>query len=230
MAMTMYDKRNSNYVDDEDFIFYMIQLHKIDTTFKFFKIDAMNIARKKFMAENNLQKICDQLKLRYREIISLEKTLVAEIFEDEDFVKYCLETEFNDPLLVFSILLDTYLNLLASKRMATKEGDYNYQPGNEEFLDSGITVNNMKLTDLITFCKRKTIQFIESVISGIEARIISEYNPDFDMEYWINHYFKNKDLLIDYAKTAVYGGVEENSYMDYLANMVIKILPKSCYK
>lgn len=235
-ALSLYNEVNGKIFSYEDFAYYLVQTYKINKVFKFFKLNSMNIAREKMKQEYELQYICDHFKLKYREIISLEKTIEDKIFRDPKFIEFCLETEFNDPMLVFTTLFKVFLNLIALTQGSAQYGYDDSSPNDTETYDMSCILKNMTFLEFIEFCKIKTRQYINEVIINLEKDIknkkkeiqINSISP-LNIEYWAQNFLDNEKNLDKYAKTAFYG-ISENEYIDFLSKKVMKNLPKSFYK
>ena len=235
-VLSLYDELNEKIFSYEDFAYYLVQTYKIDKVFKFFKLNSMNIAREKMKQEYELQYICDHFKLKYREIISLEKTIEDKIFRDPEFIRYCLETDFYDPMLVFTTIFKAYLNQVD---MMQKYSQEEYDDSSLSFKGSSDMTDilkNMTFLEFVEFCKDKTKRYIDEVIINLEKEIknrkkeiqVNSISP-LNIEYWTQYYLDKEKNLDKYAKTAFYG-ISENEYIDFLANKVIEDLPKSFYK
>lgn len=188
---------------NQDLLYNLVQLLWIDKTFKFFKINRMVEVKNKFLSDENLDFICKEFRLQYREIVNLKNTFNTTVFENEDFIKSCLKEDYYDPLIVFQEFFKKYIR---SYSFTSKDPLYNmfHIEKNFPFEDIGLPFNRVSLHNIIAHCKKKTIEFIEYASKYAMALHSSDGgNLKFTYTFFYKYFYKNRAPLENYLSSYI---------------------------
>jgi hypothetical protein len=103
---------NKEFFEKDSFfdrLYASVQLHKIDKLFKFFKVYRMAKKREEILSSEidpEKSKVYSSLGCKVEE--DIVKWFDRKIFRNEEFINYCLETEYHDPLGYLKSLINTF--------------------------------------------------------------------------------------------------------------------------
>lgn len=212
-------KEKFNKLSEEDLHFIVGQLQKVDQSFRFFKINAMNTVRESFLSEESLKEIFNSLDLGYKEVINLINIFDARVFNNDEFIEKCICSKHINPLFVFVYFFRFYM---IKNRNATKEDDTFQSEELKKYNVKTVGKKKIRLIDLIDLAKAEALEYIE---------IVCENNYDGEIQplelkeskFIQSYYFDNNQL----EKCVQKDGFETGSeYLDYLIEKVMKIVPK----
>lgn len=207
--------------NNDDLIFIVAQLQRIDETFNFFKINKINTIRNEMLSNDFLKKIYYSLDLNYEEVINLADILDKEIFKDDEFIEKCLDLNYFNPLFIFKHFFEYYM---LYNEFGTRE-DNSFQSDDLKKYNIKTTEKKISLKKLISKSKADTFEYIK-IIS--DAKIVyNEYSPEpKDSEFLKDYYFENHKSLIESLEYQFENEDAENEYLDYLITKVIDSVPK----
>lgn len=194
---------------ESDLVVYtMVQLMWIDKVFKFFKINKMCHVKDECLSDEFMQFICDKINLKYVEVIGLKDYLKKSIFENDEFVEYCIKVDCCDPFTVFKEIFEHYLKEF-SMCMKNAQWDIDYRTG---FRDTGIPLNKIELSDLLEYSKKVMKGCTSLDKPNISCFDDPEYNFDddflncygFELDELNKYFYHDRTLLKKYL----------NSFMD----------------
>lgn len=162
---------------EKDWFLNVSQLYQIEKIFKFFRTAQLEQKKNEFLSDENLQLICDSFKLQYREILNLEKTLNDNIFENSEFIEYCIKSDYPDAFQLFSYFFKKYMI-------------------NKHISNHKVPMENSELEYHILFCQIETKKYINKFLSYLNQLLkedIEKVNHcDIDNIYLeLNPYINN---------------------------------------
>lgn len=159
----------------EDRIFDIYQLKSIDKNYSFFKINRMVQRIEEINVESTFKRMYERFDLKYNEVVELEKTFKEEIFYNKNFIRYCLDTDFHDPLYIFNIVLNTFsehrYNMLNDP---LKNQFIEFFLENNQHLDPNDVYKfyscNLSFREFLSFCKTMTKSIIDKMLIIVNRR------------------------------------------------------------
>lgn len=145
-----------------DKLFALVQLYNIDRIFSVFKIQKMVFQYMKFMSFENLEEIYNHFDFTYLESKNFEKSFIDEVFENEEFIAYCLKCNYHNPLYIFYLVFRSFLHF---KYYRPKNISYfiDYEPDVER--------HDISLKEIIIAAREETIKVIDMLIDRTNSKV-----------------------------------------------------------
>lgn len=177
----------------QDHIFRVVQVYKVDKMFKFFKINRLAYRKNQILSDEVMQRISTNLNLKYRQILELERCFKEEIFYDKHFMKYCIDSDYPDPLFILYYVILSYSEFYCHIRKKDLLEDYvdSEKLNRNHILNEEViflTNDIQNVGQFLSFCKKKVKEYINSVIE-LQEDII---NGSEDKKY-LNSKFNHPD-------------------------------------
>lgn len=150
-----------NTANQEDKLFRLIELYNTDKFFCIFKMQKMTLRYIEFMEEKNLEEIYNRFDFTYREARDFEKSFIEQIFENEDFISFCLKCNYPDPFQIFNLVFNYFLHFKY------------YRPKNiSYYIDHEPDANrhDISLKEIIISARETTIKIINFLCKQLEDK------------------------------------------------------------
>ena len=125
--------------------------------------------------ESTFEKMYNRFNLKYSEVTKLEEIFDEEIFYNDKFVEYCLRTNYHDPLLIFSMVLEStsqhYFDIMndpMKNRMLNDCWQKNYLKANAIYK---IFEKDFSFREYLIFCRNLTINKINSLVCKVNKAV-----------------------------------------------------------
>lgn len=192
----------------QNHIAYMFLLRNADKNLKLFKIAQMNARYNKITSSETLNNLCKYLVLSYEEIIKLKQTISEVILYNDEFIKYCLNTDYHDPLYYLYLVMNSHAKEYYICRVDPKHScivntdEYRNLSSKYRFFYENFTLNGY-----LEFCKKRTIELIE-----VELKTDAEVLQKTLNKYNVNSGFETSDISDEDKKKLIQLIDEYNSF------------------
>ena len=229
VSLIKHEFLNSNDLSKE--VFDFVELYNMDKFFKLFKINRMVRQYNWFMSTENLKEIYENFDFSFEESQVFVQEFIDEVFKNEEFIKFCLNCDYPDPLNVFKYVFHFLLF------------EFYYNPKDiTGFIDNDTERHTTSFKEIISCSKALTMVVIRQIYEERFTKTdkdISVLNDELTMDFFKSHfqvsylwelseYYKDIDLINKYIACP---DELDNTfstdlrYFDYLCDVARKLLP-----
>lgn len=229
VSLIKHEFLNSNDLSKE--VFGFVELYNMDKVFKLFKINRIVRQYNWFMSTENLKEIYENFDFSFEESQVFIQEFIDEVFKNEEFIKFCLNCDYPDPLNVFKYVFHFLLF------------EFYYNPKDiTGFIDNDTERHTTSFKEIISCSKDLTMVVVRQIyderftkteinLSKLNDELTTEFfRSQFQTSYlWeLDEYYKDINLINQYIACPYELDNTFSTdlrYFDYLCDVARKLLP-----